>query len=266
MTQNNYALITGASSGIGLELAKIFAAHGTPLVLTARREELLKALQTDIQNQYKVPVQIITKDLSRPGAAKELYIEIRDKGWEVSTLVNNAGFGLYGHFSETELSKELDMLQLNILALTELTKLFLGPMLQKKSGKILNLASTAAFQPGPVMACYYASKAYVLSFSEALSNELKGTGVSVSALCPGPTESEFQAKADINMNIGLFKASGMMTSAAVAKAGYEGLMKGKRVIVPGLINKITPLGMRFFPRAFVTAIVRRLQDSRKNTR
>lgn len=156
------------------------------------------------------------------------------------------------------------MLQLNMISLTELTKLFLGPMLRQKSGRILNVASTAAFQPGPLMACYYASKAYVLSFSEAIDNELSGTGVSVSALCPGPTESDFQARAHINKKIRLFKASGIMSAADAARAGYEGLMKKKRLILPGFMNQLTPLGMKFFPRKVVTAVVRWLQDSRNN--
>ncbi len=258
-----YALITGASGGIGMELARVFASKGHSLILTARSTDKLEALKEELEKKYSIRAEVITKDLSRPGAPKELYLEILAKKLEVSILVNNAGFGIYGHFSETDLSSELEMLQLNIVSLTELTKLFLGPMKLRKSGKILNLASTAAFQPGPVMACYYASKSYVLSFSEAIDNELKGSGVSVSTLCPGPTESDFQVRADINMNISLFKASGIMSAVSVAKAGYEGLMKGKRVIVPGLINKITPLGMRFLPRVLVTALVRRLQDSRK---
>ncbi len=262
MNSKRYTLITGASGGIGLEIAKVFAEHGHDLILVARSTDKLKALQRELIEKYSIRAEVIARDLSRIGAGKELYLEILDKNLEVDILVNNAGFGIYGHFAKTDLGKELEMLQLNILSLTELTKLFLGPMLQRKSGKILNLASTAAFQPGPVMACYYASKSYVLSFSEAVSNELKGTGVSVSALCPGPTVSDFQSRADINMDISLFKASGIMSAQAVAVAGYKGLMSGKRVIVPGLMNKITPLGMRFLPRVLVTAIVRRLQDSR----
>lgn len=263
MNSKGYALITGASGGIGLELARVFASKGHNLILVARSTEKLETLKEELEKQYSIHAEVMTKDLSRPGAPKELYIEVRDKNLEISILVNNAGFGIYGHFSKTDLAKELEMLQLNILSLTELTKLFLGPMLQKKSGKILNLASTAAFQPGPIMACYYASKAYVLSFSEALDNELKGTGVSVSTLCPGPTESNFQSRADINTSIHLFKASGVMSAAEAARAGYEGLMKGKRLIIPGFMNKVTPLGMRFLPRQFITAIVRWLQETRK---
>lgn len=263
MKAKEYVLITGASGGIGLELARVFAAHGHSLILAARSTDKLIALKNELEKKYSVSAEVITKDLSRPESPRELFAETRQKNLSVSILVNNAGFGIYGHFSETNLDKELEMLRLNILSLTELTKLFLAPMLERKSGKILNLASTAAFQPGPVMACYYASKAYVLSFSEAIANELKGTGVTVSALCPGPTESDFQSRADINMNISLFKASGIMSAAEAARAGYEGLMRGKRVILPGFMNKVTPLGMRFLPRNFVTAIVRRLQDSRK---
>lgn len=265
MNPNDYTLITGASGGIGLELARVFASRGHHLILVARSTEKLNALKAELEKQYSIRAEVITKDLSRPDAARELFSETQAKNLNVSILINNAGFGIYGPFSETDLSKELEMLRLNILSLTELTKFFLAPMKQINSGKILNVASTAAFQPGPLMAAYYASKAYVLSFSEALDDELRNTGVSVSTLCPGPTDSDFQSRAAISQDISLFKASRVMSPDRVARAAYGGLMKRKRVILPGITNKITPLGMRFLPRKVVTAIVRALQESRKNT-
>lgn len=259
-----FTLITGASGGIGLELAHVFAAKGHPLILVARSGDKLRQLEDELEKKYQIQTEILIKDLARPSAAKELFDEVCLRGWEVEVLVNNAGFGLYGFFAAENPYEELQMIQLNVTTLTELTKLFLVPMLQRKSGRVLNLASTAAFQPGPLMAVYYATKAYVLSFSEAIHNELKDTGVSVSCLCPGPTVSDFQQRARINMEIPLFKASGVMSARAVAETGYKGLMKGKAVIVPGLTNKITPLGARFFPRAWVTGIVRWLQETMKS--
>ena len=264
MGHENYTLITGASGGIGLEFAKVFAAHGHPLILVARSGDKLRQIEEEIEKKYQVQTEILLKDLSKPSAAKELFEEVQLKGWDVEVLVNNAGFGLYGFFADEKWDEESEMIQLNITTLTELTKLFLGPMRQRKKGRILNVASTAAFQPGPLMSIYYATKAYVLSFSDALANELKGTGVSLSCLCPGPTVSDFQKRARINMEIPLFKASGVMTAEAVAKAGYAGMMKGKAVIVPGLTNKLTPLGARLLPRTWITAIVRWLQETMKS--
>lgn len=259
-----YTLITGASAGIGKELARVFAREKHSLILVARSVDKLQELKSEIEKESGVKVQIIVKDLSQPGAAFSLYENTVQQGWEVDVLVNNAGIGLYGFFADTDWRQEFEMLELNVVALTELSKLFLKPMRQKKRGYILNVASTAAFQPGPMMAVYYASKAYVLSFSEALANELNGTGVSVSVLCPGPTESGFKSRAQMDNHNYLFTPSLMMTAEAVAKEAYAGLMKQKRVIIPGFINKISPLGMRFFPRRLVTAIVRLLQESRKN--
>jgi uncharacterized protein len=259
-----YALITGASGGIGLEFAKVFASHGHSLILVARSGSKLQEVKNDIEKIYPVHAEILIKDLAKPSAAKELFEEVQMKGWDVEVLVNNAGFGLYGFFADEKLEDELEMLQLNIVTLTELTKRFLVPMRERQSGKILNVASTAAFQPGPMMAVYYATKAYVLSFSEAIANESKGTGISVSCLCPGPTTSDFQKRASINMEIPLFQAARVMNAAAVAHAGYHGLMKRKAVVIPGLTNKLTPLGARLLPRNAVTAIVRYLQETMKS--
>ena len=263
MNPDNFTLITGASMGIGLALAQEFSTHGHSLILVARSGEKLRSIKNEIISKYQVRVEILIKDLSKPSAAKELFEEIRLKGWDVDILVNNAGFGLFGYFADENLHEEMEMIQLNVATLTELTKRFLEPMRQQKVGKILNVASTAAFQAGPMMAIYYATKAYVLSFSEAIANELKGTGVTVSCLCPGPTISEFQKRARINMQIPLFKAARVMTAEAVARIAYRGLMKGKTVILPGISNKISPLGARLLPRKWVTSIVRFLQETMK---
>jgi short-subunit dehydrogenase len=264
MSEPKFALITGASGGIGLEMAKEFAKHGHPLILVARSREKLQQLQAEIEKTYGVKTEILAKDLSQSSSAPELYEEVLRKGWTVETLVNNAGFGLYGAFSEEDLNQEVEMIRLNVLTLTQLTKLFLKGMLERKNGRILNVASTAAFQPGPMMAVYYATKSYVLHFSEAIHEELKGSGVSVSCLCPGPTESDFQKRASINMKIPLFKAARIMSASAVARAGYQGMMKNKAVILPGLVNQLTPWGMRLLPRGWVTAIVQKLQKATKS--
>ena len=180
---------------------------------------------------------------------------------KVDVLVNDAGFGVYGPFSQTDGAKELEMIQVNISALTHLTKLFLPAMLERRCGRILNVASTAAFQPGPLMAVYYASKAYVLSFSEALANELAGTGVTVTALCPGPTDTEFQKQAGLEKTR-LFSNPFVRDARSVARAGYEGMLSGKRIVIPGVANRLLAQSVRFAPRRFVTAIARSLQEQR----
>ncbi len=258
------ALITGASAGIGLELAHVFARHGHNLILVARSADKLRDLADDLKGRYGISARILVKDLSGPGSPAQVLEEIQNQKISVDILVNNAGFGTYGLFAETNLEKELELIRLNISALTHLAKLFLPGMLARKSGKIMNVASTAAFQPGPLMAVYYASKSYVLSFSEALATELSGTGVSVTALCPGPTESEFQKTAGIHENLLLFKLT-MMKARKVAEIGYAGLMKGKRIVIPGFLNRLLPFGVRIAPRGLVTTIVRRVQKSSKHS-
>lgn len=257
-----YTVITGASGGIGLEMAKEFASKGHSLILIARSGDKLQKLKQALEARHSIQVQLLIKDIAKPSAAQEIFEETQKQGWEVNVLVNNAGFGTYGLFQKTDWAQEHRMLALNIVALTDLTKRFLKPMVEKKHGRILNVASTAAFQPGPLMAVYYATKAYVLHFTEALANELKGTGVTASVLCPGPTASDFQSRANIDMQIPLFQAAGVMSAAAVARAAYKGLMKGKTVIIPGFLNQMTSFSVRFVPRKFVTSIVRRLQDNR----
>lgn len=252
------ALVTGASSGIGLELAKIFAREGFDLVLVARRKDELDKLAAEIGPKHGAKVRTIAKDLAKASAADELFAELKDQ--PIDVLVNNAGFGTYGKFIETPLAVELQQLQLNIVTLTHLTKLFAQPMVERKRGRILNLASTAAFQPGPLMAVYYATKAYVLSFSEAISNELAGTGVTVTVLCPGPTESGFQSAA--KMEKSKLVEGGLADSKSVAEAGFRGMMKGKVIVVPGVMNKILIQTNRVSPRAVVRRVVRRMQETR----
>lgn len=251
------ALITGASGGIGLEFARIFAREGYNLVLVARTEKALNDLAADLRARHGIEVRVIAKDLSQPAAPKELYDEVGDAGIAVDVLVNNAGFASYGPFAEIDLQKELEEIQVNVATLTHLSKLFIRPMLARKRGKILNVASTAAFQPGPLMAVYYATKAYVLSLSEAIAEEVRGQGVTVTALCPGPTESGFQKRAD--MQESKLVQGGLMSASAVAEAGYKALMEGQTVVVPGLFNKVGTLLPRFVPRRMATRIVMNMQ-------
>jgi len=260
---NSRVLITGASGGIGLEFAKLFARDHHDLIVVARSLDKLSNLASELKDQYGIQVHVLAKDLNHPKASEEIYQETQKLGFQVEILINNAGLGSYGYFWENDLERELNMLQVNMVALTHLSHLFLREMVAGGSGKILNVASTAAFQPDPLMAVYYATKAYVLSFSEALANELKGTGVTVSCLCPGPTETGFHADAEMEIPK-LLKTMQVMDAPSVASAGYEGLMKGKTLITPGLANKITAQSHRFYPRAWVTRIVRMVQDKRKS--
>jgi short-subunit dehydrogenase len=253
------ALITGASSGIGLELARIHAsAHGN-LILVARNLAKLSQLKNEFEKEFKIKVEVIGMDLSKPGAAEELFAKVNALGLNVDLLINNAGFGDFTLFHEADWKKTEEMLNVNILALTRLTHLVLPGMIKRKSGRIMNLASTAAFQPGPLMAVYYASKAYVLHFSEAIANELKGTGVTVTALCPGATESGFQSAAAMEESA-LVKGKKLPTSKAVAEYGYKAMMKGKAVAIHGFGNALLANAVRFFPRALVVKMTRMVQD------
>jgi uncharacterized protein len=246
------ALITGASAGIGLELARVFAREGYGLVLVARNQKRLEEIAAELK---PAAVQVIARDLSLPGAPEEIH----RLAPRVDVLVNNAGFGVYGKFAETSLSEELNMIQVNMTALVALTKLYLEGMLAARSGRIMNVASTAAFQAGPLMAIYYATKAFVLSFSEAIANELEGTGVTVTALCPGPTATEFQERGKMQ-NSGLVKGKKIMDARTVAEAGYRGLMAGKLIVIPGVMNKLLAQSIRVSPRSLVTKIVRKMQE------
>ncbi len=255
------ALITGASGGIGYEFAKLFAQDNYHLVLIARNEQKLQQIAEEFRQKFRIEVKIIVKDLSNPTAPAEIFTELQQAAITVDVLVNNAGFATYGFFNEIDLNTELQLLQVNILCLTHLTKLFLKDMVKQGRGKILNVASTAAFQPGPLMAVYYASKAYVLSFSEAIANELEGTGVSVTALCPGPTASGFQERAAME-DSKLVSGQKIMDAATVAKIGYQALFANQTVVVPGIKNKILSETVRFTPRKLVTKLVRSMQESK----
>ncbi|KUG08618.1 SDR family NAD(P)-dependent oxidoreductase [Solirubrum puertoriconensis] len=253
------ALITGASSGIGLELARIFAREKHRVVLVARNRKALEQLQQELQQQHGIEALVLPADLGQREAPQQLFEELQRRGIAVDYLINNAGFGDFGFFAETEWTKEEQMLDVNIRTLTHLTKLFLPGMVQRRSGRIMQLASTAAFQPGPLMAVYYATKAYVLSFSEAIANELQGTGVTVTALCPGPTASGFQDAAALN-DSKLVKGKKLPTSAEVAEYGYRAFMQGETVAVHGLMNSLMAQSVRFAPRRMVTALVRRMSE------
>jgi short-subunit dehydrogenase len=253
------ALVTGASSGIGLELAKLLAAAGHDLVLVARRESELQTLAASLARELGTRSHVVVSDLAQPGAATELARSLTEAGIELEILINNAGFGVHGPFATTDLQTELDMVQVNIVALTELSKHVIPGMIARGRGSVLNVASTAAFQPGPLMAVYYASKAYVLSLSEALAVELEGTGVNVIALCPGPTESGFQAAA----GIGRSKLSGSLPSSAeVAACGMRALERGTTVAIAGTRNWWLVQSVRLLPRKLVARAVRRLQARR----
>ncbi|MGH9367146.1 MAG: SDR family NAD(P)-dependent oxidoreductase [Thermoanaerobaculia bacterium] len=257
------ALVTGASSGIGLELATLLARDGHDLVFVARSRERLEDIARGLHEEYGASATVIARDLADPDSPRAVAQEVEARGLLVEVLVNDAGLGLYGPFAETPLEKELAMIQVNLVALTELTKRLLPGMLQRRRGRILNVASTAAFQPGPLMAVYYAAKAYVLSFTEALAEETAGTGVTVTALCPGPTKTEFQKQAGLEMSLPLLRSPLVLDVKTVALTGYRGMMRGKRVVIPGWANKLQVQAVRFTPRRLVTALARRAQETRR---
>ena len=245
-------LITGASAGLGAEFARQCAARGEALALVARRRDRMEELAREIGGE----VHIFAADLAREGAAASLIAELEAEGLSVGTLINNAGFGLGGTFADRPLGRLSEMIDLNVRTLTELCHLVLPAMRARGEGAILNVASTAAFQPGPNMAVYYASKAYVLSFTEALHHELKGTGIRVSALCPGPTHSEFSDVADSHSpTLERMK----MPAAPVVEAGLDGLDRNKAVVIPGFRNKVGAQMSRILPRATMRRIIGRIK-------
>jgi len=251
------ALVTGASGGIGLELARLFAGDGHDLVLVARGGERLAVVARELEERYRVEVRPIPRDLSNPIAPLSVF----DECGEVDFLVNNAGFGHRGSFADEDPAILSEMLQVNVAALTQLTRMFLPAMVNRGSGRILNVASTAAFQPGPLMAVYYATKAYVLSFTEALAEEVAGTPLRVSCLCPGPTETEFAAAAQMQQSR-LFATRGMAV-ADVARAGYRGWKQRQVLVIPGTRNRVMAfLAQRIAPRAQVRKTTMRLNANR----
>lgn len=260
MPDRKTALITGPSSGIGLELARIFARENHNLVLVARSADKLRQLASELEKAHGTRSLILAADLSEPGAPAYVLDQTTRAGITVDVLVNNAGFGQYGRFAENDLEECLRQIQVNVTALTHLTRLYLPEMIDRGSGRILNVASTAAFQPGPLMAVYYATKAYVLHFSEAIANEVQASGVTVSCLCPGPTATEFHKRASAT-DLNLLRY-GVMDAHAVAEDGYRGLMSGKPVVISGWKNWLVAQSVRFSPRQLVVAVARKLQESR----
>jgi short-subunit dehydrogenase len=251
------ALITGASGGIGRELAELFAQDGWDLVLVARSADKLADVARNLEERREVRCVPVPADLADPGAPATIVQAVAERGLALDALVNNAGFGLRGAFVETDFEREREMIQLNVVALTHLTKLVLPGMLARGKGRILNVASLAGFTPGPGMAVYYATKAYVLSFSEALATELAGRGVTVTVLAPGPTVTGFGATAGAG-DSRLFKGPMVKDVRFVARAGYEGMLKGKRIVIPGFMNKALVQSLRVSPRAMIARIAQLL--------
>jgi len=259
-SKSQTALITGASGGIGYELAKLFARDRYDLVLVARSGEKLNQFAGELRQQFGITVKTVSLDLATASAGKILFDHLDGEKVEIDILVNNAGFGVFGEFAAMPEEDVMGQVHLNVAALTHLTRLFLPGMLSRGSGKIMNVASTAAFQPGPLLAVYYATKAYVLSFSEALANEVSGKGVVVSCFCPGATDTGFQKRAGIE-NSRLFKKIGAMKVETVARDGYRGLMAGKTVVISGMHNWLVAESVRFAPRKLVTALSRWIADT-----
>ena len=255
-----WSVVTGASSGIGAELARVLAARGHSLVLTARREERLLALAAELRETDGVAAEALAFDLEDPAAPQALFAALEGRGLTIHTLVNNAGFGLRGRFAMLPFAEQAAMVEVNVAAVTKLARLFLPGMIERRQGGILNVASTAAFQAGPYMAVYYATKAFVLSLSEALHDEAKPHGVTVTALCPGPTESEFSDTAGLK-DSRLFEA-GVMSSAEVARAGIDGYEAGRAIVIPGTRNRAGALGSKFAPRSISRRIAGLLQGMR----
>jgi uncharacterized protein len=257
---NKTALITGSSNGIGYELAKIHAIKGDNLVLVARSKNKLDELKKELEEKYNVSVYTIGKDLSIPDSAKEIYDDIKQKNISIDYLINNAGFGDIGLFADSDWVKQEGMINLNVMALTHLTWLFLPDMIKRGNGRILNLASTASFQPGPTMSVYFASKAFVLSFSEALNNEVCDKGITVTALCPGSTESGFHSTA---LGHGILpKERKIPSSGEVAEYGYKAMMKGKAIAIHGMKNAFMAISVRFIPRSIVVKLARHIQQKK----
>ena len=253
------ALITGASSGIGYELARLFATDGHDLVLAARSADRLSLVCSELHTQFGITARAVPVDLSLDGGPGFLFDEISRAGVTIQSLVNNAGYGRLGEFFEIPLEETLGQIRLNVTALTELTHRFIPGMRERGSGRIMNVASTAGFQAGPRMAVYYATKAYVISFSEALASELRGSGVSVTCFCPGATDTEFQKRARTEHSI-LFRKLRPMGAKEVARDGYRAMMRGRSLAISGWRNWLVAESVRFAPRKIVTAISRKILD------
>lgn len=250
---NKTALITGASGGFGLDFAHRFARDGHNVIIVARSKDKLESIAAELSAEYGIIATPLVYDLTDPTSPQKLYDDVTARDIQVDFLVNNAGFAAYGEFYELDLERQTNMIQINITTLTHLTRLFLPQMIERQSGKVLNVASTAAFMPGPLMAVYYASKSYVLSFTEALAKELENTGVTATVLCPGPTATGFQSRADME-NSKLVQGN-LMRSEDVVNQGYEAMMNARAVYIPGWMNRIQAMLPRFLPRGAVRQLV-----------
>ncbi|MEJ2540195.1 MAG: SDR family oxidoreductase [Gemmatimonadota bacterium] len=257
-----WALVTGASGGLGAEMARVLARKGTSAILTARSKASLERLARELGGEHGVATRVMVADLAQPGAGHRLAARILDECPFVEMLVNNAGFGQWGFYPGLDGDEETEMLRLNMEALTALTRGLLPPMLARGRGRILNVASTAAFLPGPGMTVYYATKAYVLSYSEGLGEELRGTGVTVTCLCPGPTPTGFQERSGADQS-GLLSLA-VVPPERVAREGIDGMLRGRPRVVPGWVNRVTTLLPRFLPRSWVPKLVKRVQGSRSD--
>jgi len=255
------ALVTGASGGIGLELARLCAKGGHDLILVARNRDKLEEVAKYLSGMYRIRTEVIVADLARPEAPEAIVAEVERRGMTIDVLVNNAGVGLWGLFGRQETEQVLAMLQLNITSLTHLTRLVLPGMVHRRKGRILNVGSSAGFSPGPLMAVYYASKSYVLHFSEAIANELAGTGVTVTALCPGPVPTGFGDAAGMGQT-NLLSVPGVLDAPTVARIGYRAMMKGQRVVIPGMVMNLLIQSIRVSPRWMVLKITRWFQERR----
>ena len=249
-------LITGASSGIGLELARCFAADGSSLVLVARNRVALESLASELRTTHNIQARVQTADLARPEASAQLFATMQTAGVHIDVLVNNAGFGAQGRFSELPIERQVEMIQVNVTALAHLSRLFLPGMIERHRGGVLNIASTAGFQPGPGMAVYYATKAFVLSFTEAVAEEVAGSGVTVTAFCPGSTTTNFAEAANAHFSSGFKKSA--MSAESVARAGHRAFRAGRVVAIPGLRNRLLAFAVRLTPRTIVRKIAKHL--------
>ena len=259
--QTGTALITGASSGIGREFALLLAARGLDIVITARRQDRLDALATEVRDAHQVDVQVIAHDLGLPGAGEALYAQIAEAGKNIAVLINNAGFGVYGNAWEMDHQRVKTMLELNMMSLTALTQLVCADMVKRGHGRVLQVSSIGAFQPSPLYAAYSATKAYVLFYSQALNYELKGTGVTVTTLCPGLTETEFHQVADHLKPKSMDKL--MMSARKVAAIGLKAMDKGKAVVTPGVMNKLSQWTVGAMPRSWATSVAGRMMKSKR---
>jgi short-subunit dehydrogenase len=256
---NRLALVTGASGGIGLELAKLLAADGFDVALVARNQQKLESISREFHERFSVQPIVIVADLAKPDAAAEIARRLEYDSRPIEVLINNAGVGTFGPFHEQPLEKILELLQINIVSLTELTRRLLPRFVAHGDGHVMNVASTAAFQPGPLMAVYYASKVYVLHLSEAIGEELSNTNIKVTALCPGPTSTEFEQRADMQGSK-LFSSHRVMTAEQVARIGYRGMWQGKAVVIPGFTNRFLAWATRLPPRSWLPKFARWAQE------